>query len=65
MIRFQTSEGRESTPNRILKPLPIPKWKWEVTLLDFITRIPKTQKQRDEVMLVVDKLTKFAHFILV
>ena len=33
--------------------------------MDFITRLPMTWKQHDSIMVVVDKLTKVAHFILV
>jgi hypothetical protein len=47
----------------LLHPLPIPKWKWEVVTMDFITRLPRTIKQHDSIMVVVDKLTKVAHFI--
>jgi len=43
--------------------LPIPEWKWEVLTVDFISKFPKTMKQHDSIMVVVDKLTKFAHFI--
>ena len=31
--------------------------------MDFITRLPKTRLQNDAIMVVVDKLTKAAHFI--
>jgi hypothetical protein len=43
--------------------LPIPKWKWEVVTMDFITKLPITNKQHDSIMVVVDKLSKVAHFI--
>jgi hypothetical protein len=46
----------------MLQPLPIPKWKWEVFTVDFITKLPKTVKQHDYAMVVVDKLTKASHF---
>ena len=46
-----------------MQPLPIPNGKWEVISLDFITRLPKNQKQNDSIMVVVDKLRKEAHFI--
>ena len=49
----------------LLQPLPIPKWKWEVVTMDFITKLLRTKKNRDSIMVVVDKLTKDAHFILV
>jgi hypothetical protein len=48
-----------------LQPLPIPEWKWEVVTIDFITKFPKTTRQHDSIMVVVEKLTKEDHFILV
>jgi hypothetical protein len=50
-------------PTGFLQPLPIPEWKWEVVTMDFITKLPRTNKQHDSIMVVVDKLTKAAHFI--
>jgi hypothetical protein len=50
-------------PNGLIQPLPIPEWKWEVMTMDFITKLPKTNKQHDSIMVVVDKLTKDSHFI--
>jgi hypothetical protein len=47
----------------LLQPLPIPEWKWEVVTMDFIIGLPRTSKQHDSIMVVVDKLTKAAHFI--
>jgi hypothetical protein len=49
----------------MLHPLPIPKWKWEVVTMYFITKLPKTTKQHDSIMVLVDKLTKASHFIQV
>jgi hypothetical protein len=43
--------------------LPIPEWKWEIISMDFITGLPKTIKQHDAIMVVVDKLSKETHFI--
>ena len=47
----------------LLQPLSIPKWKWEVISLDFIIGFPLNLKQHDSIMVVVDKLRKYAHFI--
>jgi hypothetical protein len=47
----------------LLQPLPILEWKWEVVTMDFITGLPRTSKQHDSIMVVVDKITKVAHFI--
>jgi len=38
---------------------------WEVVLVDFITKIPRIVKKHDSIMVVVEKLTKEEHFILV
>jgi hypothetical protein len=50
-------------PTGLLQPFPIPEWKWEVVTIDFITKFPRTTRQHDSIMVVVDKLTKDAHFI--
>ena len=46
-----------------LQPLPILEKKWEVITIDFITKLPKTKGKHDSIMVVVDKLTKAAHFV--
>jgi hypothetical protein len=50
-------------PIGLLQPLPIPEWKWETISMDFITGFPKSTKQNNAIMVVVDKLSKDAHFI--
>jgi hypothetical protein len=47
----------------LLQPLPTPEWKWEVVTMNFIMGFPRTGKLHDSIMVVVDKITKDAHFI--
>lgn len=47
-----------------LYPHDIPQHKWSIISIDFVTGLPKTQHQHDNILVVVDKLTKIAHFIL-
>jgi hypothetical protein len=46
-----------------LYPFPILEWKWEVVTVDFIINLPKTMKQHDSLMGVVDKLPKETYCI--
>jgi hypothetical protein len=43
----------------------IPEWNWEEIGMDFITGLPRTPKGYDSIWVIVDILTKVAHFILV
>jgi hypothetical protein len=46
-----------------LQPLSIPMWKWDDISMDFIMGLPLTARKKDSVWVIVDKLTKTAHFI--
>jgi hypothetical protein len=48
-----------------LQPLPIPSWKWEDICMDFIVGLPNTSRHHDSIWVIVDRLTKTAHFLLV
>jgi hypothetical protein len=47
----------------LLQPFPVLEWKWEVATINFITKFPRKTRQHDSIMLVVENLTKTAHFI--
>jgi hypothetical protein len=46
-----------------LQSLPIPTWKWADISMDFIVGLPKTAKGYDSIWVIVDRLTKIAHFL--
>src|SRR3954471_15571402 len=58
-------EAEHQRPAGTLQPLPIPEWKCDIVSMDFITGFPKTQKRNDAIFVVVDRLSKVAHFLLV
>ena len=51
-------------PVGLLQPLPIPEQKWESFSMDFITKLPKVQG-KDNIYVLVYRLTKFVHFFAV
>ncbi|GKA98041.1 reverse transcriptase domain-containing protein [Tanacetum coccineum] len=50
-------------PSSLLVQPEIPMWKWERITMDFVTKLPKTLNGHDTIWVIVDRLTKSAHFI--
>ncbi|GJZ95532.1 putative reverse transcriptase domain-containing protein [Tanacetum coccineum] len=50
-------------PSGLLIQPKIPTWKWERITMDFVTKLPKTSSGHDIIWVIVDRLTKSAHFI--
>nr|GEY04696.1 reverse transcriptase domain-containing protein [Tanacetum cinerariifolium] len=50
-------------PSSLLIQPEIPMCKWERIIMDFISKLPKTSNEHDTIWVIVDRLTKSAHFI--
>ncbi|GJW91792.1 putative reverse transcriptase domain-containing protein [Tanacetum coccineum] len=50
-------------PSGLLVQPEIPQWKWENIMMDFVTKFPKTATGQDTIWVIVDRLTKSAHFL--
>jgi hypothetical protein len=61
----QRIKAEHQRPTGLLQPLQIPQWKWDEIGMDFIVGLPRTRAGYDSIWVVLDCLTKAAHFILV
>ncbi|KAA3488177.1 IPP transferase [Gossypium australe] len=52
-------------PSGLLQPVVIAEWKWDRVMMDFVSGLPLSLKKKDVIWVVIDRLTKSAHFISV
>jgi hypothetical protein len=60
---YQRVKAEHQRPAGLLQPMQIPEWKWEEVGTDFIVGLPRTQRGYDSIWVIVDRLTKVAHFL--
>ncbi|GJY61538.1 putative reverse transcriptase domain-containing protein [Tanacetum coccineum] len=58
-------KAEHQRPSGLLQQPEIPEWKWESITMDFITKLPRTRNGHDAIWVVVDRLTKSAHFLAI
>jgi hypothetical protein len=59
----QRVKAEHQRPAGLLQPLKVPLWKCEEVGMDFITGLPTLSQGHDSIWVIVDRLTKVAHFI--
>ena len=59
----QQVKAERQKPSGLLEPLPIPVWKWDHITMDFVFSLPRTREGHDGIWVIVDRLTKSAHFL--
>ncbi|KAG8492234.1 hypothetical protein CXB51_009908 [Gossypium anomalum] len=58
-------KAEHQVPSGLLQPIMIPEWKWHRVTMDFVSGLPLSLRKKDSIWVVVYRLTKLAHFILV
>jgi len=59
----QKAKIEHQRPGGTLEPLEIPQWKWDSISMDFVTHLPRSVRGHDSIWVIVDRLTKCAHFL--
>ncbi|KAL6277398.1 hypothetical protein ACE6H2_020999 [Prunus campanulata] len=59
----QQVKAERQKPSGLMQPLPIPEWKWEHITMDFVFKLPRSANGYDGIWVIVDRLTKSAHFL--
>jgi len=59
----QKAKIEHQRPGGTLEPLDIPQWKWDSISMDFVTHLPRSVRGHDSIWVIVDRLTKCAHFL--
>ncbi|CAN6454525.1 unnamed protein product [Victoria cruziana] len=61
----QQVKAEHQRPGRLLTPWELPEWKWDEVTMDFVMGLPRTRRQHDAIWVVVDRLSKSAHFLAI
>ncbi|CAN6711839.1 unnamed protein product [Malus baccata var. baccata] len=59
----QQVKAERKKPFGLMQPLPVPQWKWENITMDFVHKLRHTHNGSDDIWVIIDRLTKLAHFI--
>jgi len=62
-LTCQKVKAEHQRPVGELRPLEIPTWKWDSISMDFVMGLPLSASKKNAIWVVVDRLTKSAHFL--
>nr|GEV20781.1 putative reverse transcriptase domain-containing protein [Tanacetum cinerariifolium] len=62
-LTYAKVKAEHQKPSGLLQQHKIPVWKWERITMDFVSGLPRTPSGYDTIWVIVDRLTKSAHFI--
>ncbi|GJX98709.1 putative reverse transcriptase domain-containing protein [Tanacetum coccineum] len=56
-------KAKHQKPSGLLQQPEIPEWKWKKITMDFVSGLSRTPSGYDSIWVIVDRLTKSAHFL--
>ena len=59
----QRVKAKHKSPAGKLQSFEVPMWPWDDIAMDFVVSLPRSPRGRDAIWVVVDRLSKVAHFI--
>ncbi|GJW72766.1 putative reverse transcriptase domain-containing protein [Tanacetum coccineum] len=59
----ETVKAEHQKPSGLLQQPEIPEWKWEKITMDLVVKLPRSSSGYDAIWVIVDRLTKSAHFL--
>ncbi|GJY61107.1 putative reverse transcriptase domain-containing protein [Tanacetum coccineum] len=62
-LTYLKVKAKHQRPYGLLQQPEIPIWKWEGIAMDFVTKLHRTSSRHDTIWVIVDRLTKSAHFL--
>ncbi|GJS97121.1 putative reverse transcriptase domain-containing protein [Tanacetum coccineum] len=62
-LTYLKVKAEHQKPSGLLVQPEIPQWKWDNITMDFVTKLPRTSSGYDTIWVIVDRLTKSAHFL--
>ena len=62
-LTYQKVKAEHQRPSGLLQPLHIPEWKWGHLAMDFVVGLPRTTTNHNAIWVIIDRLTKTAHFL--
>ncbi|GJR07516.1 putative reverse transcriptase domain-containing protein [Tanacetum coccineum] len=63
-LTYAKVKAEHQRPSGLLVQPDIPQWKWDNITINFVTKLPKSSQGYDTIWVIVDRLTKFAIFVL-
>ncbi|GKC66434.1 putative reverse transcriptase domain-containing protein [Tanacetum coccineum] len=64
-LNYAKVKAEHQRPSGPLQQPEIPEWKWDKITMDLITKLPRSRSGHDTIWVIVDRLTKSAHFLAI